>query len=229
MWFGSLGGALGGLLGKASGLLSNPVVNTVAHLTGAGLLTDTINGANAIKNALGGSSGYSNLEKLAILNAANQNNSSTSVSTTQAEDKAAQDSIDTAESEARANTTSAINNGVNKSKAGLLGEAGANNALTSTYNDRYNEYKSGAASSQADYLRSMGQTYDQVNQLNNAKKGQKAAINSGTLSGAAQGMGLGMSLSDENAKCGCAGPNLDEMVERFKALKAKVDALKEKQ
>ena len=226
-WLGSLAGGLSGLLGKASGLLSNPAVNVAAHLTGAGALTDMINGANAIANKLGGSSGYSDLEKLAILNAAqNANSGNANVSTTTAEDKAAQDSIDTAEQEARANTTSAINAGVNKSKAGMLGEAGANEALTSNYNDRYNAYKSGAAGSQADYLRSMGQTYDQVNQLNNASKGQSAAIRSGALSGAAQGLGLGMSLSDETAKQPAA-VDMEALIERFKNIVARAEKLKQ--
>jgi len=199
-WFGSLGGSLGGLLGKASGFLSNPAVNIAAHLTGAGLLTDTINGVNALASKLGGSAGLSDQQKLLALAALQQQNQGQTASTTYAEDAAAQDAIDTAEQEARGNTTSAINSGVSRAKAGMLGEAAANKTLTSDYADRYGQYKGQGASSQADYLKSMGQTYDLGNQLYNANKGASSAIKYGALSGAAQGAGLGMSLSDETAK-----------------------------
>ena len=71
-WLGSLAGGLGGLLGKSSGFLSNPVVNVAAHLTGAGALTDMINGANALANKLGGSAGLSDQQKLLALAALQQ-------------------------------------------------------------------------------------------------------------------------------------------------------------
>ena len=227
-WLGSLAGGLGGLLGKSSGFLSNPVVNVAAHLTGAGALTDMINGANALANKLGGSAGLSDQQKLLALAALQQQQGQgQTASTTYAEDAAAQDAMDAAEAEARGNTISATNVGVGKAKAGMLGESAANKSLTSDYADRYSQYKGQGASSQADYLKSMGQSYDLANQLNNAKKGANSAVKFGALSGAAQGAGLGMSLSDENAKE--ASPNLEELIDRFKNIVERTNALKEKQ
>lgn len=227
-WLGSLAGGLGGLLGKASGLLSNPVVNVAAHLTGAGLLTDTINGANALMSKLGGAGGYSDVEKLLIAQAlTNNNNQGQTASTTYAEDSAAQDSIDAAETEARGNTVSATNVGVGKAKAGMLGEAAANQSLTSDYADRYSQYKGQGASSQADYLRSMGQSYDLANQLNNAKKGANSAVKFGALSGAAQGAGLGMSLSDENNKV-APSSDINSQISEFINLTKRVYDLKKR-
>lgn len=227
-WLGSLAGGLGGLLGKASGFLSNPVVNVAAHLTGAGALTDMINGANALANKLGGSAGLSDQQKLLALAALQQQQGQgQTASTTYAEDAAAQDAMDAAEAEARGNTISATNVGVGKAKAGMLGESAANKSLTSDYADRYSQYKGQGASSQADYLKSMGLSYDLANQLNNAKKGANSAVKFGALSGAAQGAGLGMSLSDENAKE--ASPNLEELIDRFKNIVERTNALKEKQ
>lgn len=227
-WFGSLGGSLGGLLGKASGFLSNPAVNVAAHLTGAGLLTDTINGVNALASKLGGSAGLSDQQKLLALAALQQQqNQGQTASTTYAEDAAAQDAIDMAEQEARGNTTSAINSGVSKAKAGMLGEAAANKTLTSDYADRYGQYKGQGASSQADYLRSMGQTYDLGNQLYNANKGARSAVNFGALSGAAQGAGLGMSLSDETAKVAPTS-DLNNKISEFINLTKRVYDLKKR-
>lgn len=227
-WLGSLAGGLGGLLGKASGFLSNPIVNVAAHLTGAGALTDMINGANALKNSLSVAGGYSNTEKLLLLNAMqNNNNQGQTASTTYAEDAAAQDAIDAAEAEARGNTISATNVGVGKAKAGMLGESAANKSLTSDYADRYSQYKGQGASSQADYLKSMGQSYDLANQLNNAKKGANSAVKFGALSGAAQGAGLGMSLSDENNKV-APSSDINNQISEFINLTKRVYDLKKR-
>lgn len=149
-----------------------------------------------------------------------------------------------AETEAQQNaTTSAIqaqNAGLNKERAGMMGEANlanrsnANNALAGI-----------AASTQADYLNKIGQANALQQQAENMQKG--AALNTvgATVSGAAQGLATGASMfgtSDENEKCGCSDldfiknyygnkknmtPQILEQAQKMFELKAQLDKLKE--
>lgn len=113
---------------------------------------------------------------------------------------------DLAETEAQQNaTTSAIqaqNAGLNKERAGMMGEANlanrsnANNALAGI-----------AASTQADYLNKIGQANALQQQAENMQKGAALNTAGATVSGAAQGLSNGVSMfgtSDENEKCGCS-------------------------
>ena len=223
-------GGLGSSIGNW--INNNTAAAAVAsHLLGAGAVTDSIAAASAIGNKLNSSGGYSNLEKLALLNALQNNNNSQSAQQiqTQAEDSAAQDAIDSTETESVANTRSAVNSGINKSRAGMLGESSSNSSLTNNYSDRYANYKSQSASTQADYLRSMGQMADTYNQYNNAKKGANSATLFGALSGASQGLSTGLSLSDEEMK---ESPkeemkeDIDSLIDKFIELTERVNKLK---
>jgi len=111
-----------------------------------------------------------------------------------------------AETEAQQNaTTSAIqaqNAGLNKERAGMMGEANlanrsnANNALAGI-----------AASTQADYLNKIGQANALQQQAENMQKGAALNTAGATVSGAAQGLSTGASLfgtSDENEKTSCS-------------------------
>lgn len=111
-----------------------------------------------------------------------------------------------AETEAQQNaTTSAIqaqNAGLNKERAGMMGEANlanrsnANNALAGI-----------AASTQADYLNKIGQANALQQQAENMQKGAALNTAGATVSGAAQGLATGASMfgtSDENEKTGCS-------------------------
>lgn len=163
---------------------------------------------------------------LTVLLANGQNKNDSTTTTEYAEDAAAQDAIDTAETEARTNTQSAVNNGINKSKAGTLGEHQANSALTNSYADRYSGYKTQGASTQADYLKSQGQMLDTYNQLNNAKNGAYAARRYGALSGAASGASLGLSVSDENNKESPEPTNIIDLIKQFVDLTNRVNELR---
>lgn len=165
---------------------------------------------------------------LTMLLANGQNKNDSTTTTEYAEDAAAQDAIDTAETEARTNTQSAVNNGINKSKAGMLGEHQANSALTNSYADRYAGYKTQGASTQADYLKSQGQMLDTYNQLNNANKGAYAARRYGALSGAASGASLGLSVSDENNK-ESPETNIIDLIKQFVDLTNRVNELRRKE
>ena len=149
-----------------------------------------------------------------------------------------------AETEAQQNaTTSAIqaqNAGLNKERAGMMGEANlanrsnANNALAGI-----------AASTQADYLNKIGQANALQQQAENMQKGAALNTAGATVSGAAQGLATGASMfgtSDENEKTGCS--DLDfiknyygnkknmtsqilEQAQKMFELKAQLDKLKE--
>lgn len=149
-----------------------------------------------------------------------------------------------AETEAQQNaTTSAIqaqNAGLNKERAGMMGEANlanrsnANNALAGI-----------AASTQADYLNKIGQANALQQQAENMQKGAGLNTAGATVSGAAQGFVNGASMfgtSDENEKTGCS--DLDfiknyygnkknmtsqilEQAQKMFELKAQLDKLKE--
>ncbi len=151
---------------------------------------------------------------------------------------------DLAETEAQQNaTTSAIqaqNAGLNKERAGMMGEANlanrsnANNALAGI-----------AASTQADYLNKIGQANALQQQAENMQKGAALNTAGATVSGAAQGLATGASMfgtSDENEKTGCS--DLDfiknyygnkknmtsqilEQAQKMFELKAQLDKLKE--
>lgn len=172
----------------------------------------------------------------------------------QAQAEAAQEAAETAkqteltagelaETEAQQNaTTSAIqaqNAGLNKERAGMMGEANlanrsnANNALAGI-----------AASTQADYLNKIGQANALQQQADNMQKGAALNTAGATVSGAAQGLANGASMfgtSDENEKC---SPDLDfiknyysqkkdmtpqilEQAQKMFELKAQLDKLKE--
>lgn len=155
-----------------------------------------------------------------------------------------------AETEAQQNaTTSAIqaqNAGLNKERAGMMGEANlanrsnANNALAGI-----------AASTQADYLNKIGQANALQQQADNMQKGAALNTAGATVSGAAQGLSTGASMfgaSDENEKTGCsdldfiknyysnkkkdmtpqtAVPLILEHAQKMFELKAQLDKLKE--
>lgn len=154
-----------------------------------------------------------------------------------------------AETEAQQNaTTSAIqaqNAGLNKERAGMMGEANlanrsnANNALAGI-----------AASTQADYLNKIGQANALQQQAENMQKGAALNTAGATVSGAAQGLATGASMfgtSDENEKCGCSDldfiknyysnkaehskkdmtPQILEQAQKMFELKAQLDKLKE--
>lgn len=155
-----------------------------------------------------------------------------------------------AETEAQQNaTTSAIqaqNAGLNKERAGMMGEANlanrsnANNALAGI-----------AASTQADYLNKIGQANALQQQAENMQKGAALNTAGATVSGAAQGLATGASMfgtSDENEKTGCSDldfiknyygnkkkdmtpqtpvPLILEQAQKMFELKAQLDKLKE--
>lgn len=172
----------------------------------------------------------------------------------QAQAEAAKEATDTAkqteltagelaETEAQQNaTTSAIqaqNSGLNKERAGMMGEANlanrsnANNALSGI-----------AASTQADYLNKIGQANALQQQADNLEKGAALNTAGATVSGAAQGLSTGASMfgtSDENEKTGCSDldfiknyyskkkdmtPQILEQAQKMFELKAQLDKLK---
>ena len=118
----------------------------------------------------------------------------------QAKSDASLDASNATQQQAAADATTAINSGVNKARAGLLGDLSSNSNTSQVYGQSYNAYMNNAASTQADYLKQMGQLYDMNNQVNNAKRGATNAIIGSTLQGAATGAATGFSLSDENCK-----------------------------
>lgn len=148
-----------------------------------------------------------------------------------------------AETEAQQNaTTSAIqtqNSGLNKERAGMMGEANlanrsnANNALSGI-----------AASTQADYLNKIGQANALQQQADNLEKGSALNTAGATVSGAAQGLATGASMfgtSDENEKTSCSDldfiknyyskkkdmtPQILEQAQKMFELKAQLDKLK---
>lgn len=118
----------------------------------------------------------------------------------QAKSDASLDASNATQQQAAADATTAINSGVSKARAGLLGDLSSNSNTSQVYGQSYNAYMNNAASTQADYLKQMGQLYDMNNQVNNAKRGATNAIIGSTLQGAATGAATGFSLSDENCK-----------------------------
>lgn len=93
----------------------------------------------------------------------------------------------------------ALNTGLSKSQAGMLGEVASSNTNTDTAGIAQN-YANNKVATQNDYLSRMGQLQNLQNQFKNATNSAKFNVLSGTLSGAAQGASTGLALSDENMK-----------------------------
>lgn len=93
----------------------------------------------------------------------------------------------------------ALNSGLSKSQAGMLGEVASSNTNTDTAGIAQN-YANNKVATQNDYLSRMGQLQNLQNKFKNATNSAKFNVLSGTLSGAAQGASTGLALSDENMK-----------------------------
>jgi len=93
----------------------------------------------------------------------------------------------------------ALNSGLSKSQAGMLGEVASSDTTTDTAGIAQN-YANNKVATQNDYLSRMGQLQNLQNQFKNATNSAKFNVLSGTLSGAAQGASTGLALSDENMK-----------------------------
>ncbi len=98
-----------------------------------------------------------------------------------------------------ASEQNALNTGLSKSQAGMLGDVASSNTNTDTASLAQG-YANQKVATQNDYLSRMGQLQNLNNQFRNASNSAKYNILSGTLSGAAQGASTGLALSDENMK-----------------------------
>jgi len=94
--------------------------------------------------------------------------------------------------------TKALNAGVNRGRAGLLGSTGnAQQALSSNLQSGLRSQK---ASTQADYLNKQGDINALQQQYNNAGTAGYLGAISSLLTGGGQGLSFGNSVSDENEK-----------------------------
>lgn len=230
---GSFGSWLGGIGSKIGNWANNNTgaAAIISHLAGAGAVTDTLAAASAIGNKLGGSSGYSNLEKLAILNAIQQNNASTpETKQSQADVDKGNAAVTGAQSQqqtARNAEKAAINAGLNKSRAASVGTSSAANTYGNTQNANVGSLSSQSAQTQADYLAKMGQAQGMWNEANNMGKSARLAGISGALQGGAAGISMGAAISDENAKKDPIDDDeLNRAIKEFKELKARVEELR---
>lgn len=232
---GSFGGWASGLLGKAgSWLNNNPVAaGVLGHLSGAGVVTDTLAAASAIGNKLGGSSGYSDLEKLAILQAVNNANAKPAeIKQTQADADSGNAASTAAEQQfqqARASEKAARNAGLGNSRAASVGSGTSANTYANALNSARGTMSSQSASTQADYMEKLGQGLALKNQADNLSNSAKYAGISGALQGGAAGLSMGATISDENAKQSTDPIDDDELnkaIEEFKMLKERLDELK---
>lgn len=89
----------------------------------------------------------------------------------------------------------AINAGMGKARAGLLGDAASNTNTSCAYQNAYQSSIQNQGSTQADYLNKMGQVCALCNCANNMQKG--AVLNSigAAFTGAGSGASLGASLA----------------------------------
>lgn len=234
---GSFGNWASGLLGSAgSWLNNNPVAaGILGHLSGAGVVTDTLAAASAIGSKLGGSSGYSDLEKLALLQAYNNANSGSTSEVKQSQSdadsgSAANIAAEQRQQQARNAETAGINAGLGKARAATVGSGTSANTYANAINNSRGAMSSQSASTQADYMEKLGQGMALKNQADNLSSSAKYAGLSGALQGGAAGMSMGATISDENAKQPSEDPidddKLIKAIEEFKELKARVDALK---
>ena len=147
--------------------------------------------------------------------------------TTASNSQATSDAMDASTATAKGIQTSAINAGLSKSKAGMLG---ANQGTSETADNATNLYASNAsqkASTQADYLQQMAQANAADLQASNLNKAAGLAGISGALQGAGSGASMGATISDERCKEEPFDDNkLFEAIEEFKKLKARLDELK---
>lgn len=148
-----------------------------------------------------------------------------------ATDTSAQEATNEAQNAASKTATSAINAGIGKSAAGMLGDSAAEGTTAGTNQSNIaNAYKSNAASNQSDYLARMGQVQGMEQQANQLNQGTGWAALSGGLSGAASGASTGFALSDERCKeapsDGIDDNKLIEALQQFIDLSQKLKALK---
>lgn len=103
---------------------------------------------------------------------------------------------------AQANKTANISAGINRSMAGMLGAQNASNNTANTANAMYSGNRSGAASTQADYLEKMGQSKALDTQAGALSKSAGMAGLAAGLQGLGSGASVGAALatSDENCK-----------------------------
>ena len=88
-------------------------------------------------------------------------------------------------------TTNAQNAGINRTKAGLLGSAGANSAATNDTVSGVQSNLSNATSTQNDWLAQQGYITGLENQANNYRKGMALNAGSAFLGGFGSGLQLG--------------------------------------
>lgn len=117
------------------------------------------------------------------------------LSSTQANADAASTAEESAINDAIQSRQTAINAGMGKSRAGLLGDAASNTNTTCAYQNAYQSSIQNQGSTQADYLNKMGQACALCNCANNMQKG--ALLNSigAAFTGAGSGASLGASLA----------------------------------
>lgn len=119
------------------------------------------------------------------------------------QDTAARQAAQEAQEVAGKSTASNINAGINKSRAGLLGDAASAASQTNgnTQQQAYGTAKAQNASTQADYLARLGEVEGMENSASNMANSANAAAWSAGLSGAVSGAMTGAFLgSDERIK-----------------------------
>ena len=132
----------------------------------------------------------------------NINNPNVSASTTQANQALKSAALEESGT-AQANKAANISAGINRSMAGMLGSQNASNNTANTANAMYAGNRSGAASTQSDYLEKMGQAKALDTQAGALSKSAGMAGLAAGLQGAGSGAAVGAALastSDENCK-----------------------------
>lgn len=132
-----------------------------------------------------------------------------------------------AQAQAKQNYLSNASAGINRSRAGMLSDAGADSK--SGVASIYAANKGLGASTQADYLKKMATANAAQQQAENLRRGAGYNTLGAVLQGAGSGAAMGATISDENMK---ESPEefdqnkLIEAVEEFKRLKKRLDELK---
>ena len=134
----------------------------------------------------------------------------------------------TAQSAASANALQNASAGINRSRAGMLGSNAAQATQTAD-TGIYKAAKQQTNTTNADYLTKMKQADALDTQAKYMQKAVPLATASSALSGAANGLQLGMMTSDENAKeadDGIDDNKLNEAIAQFKQLYKELQQLK---